>query len=208
MDIAEYLQDPCGTLSIPYCKAKTFIIPDTVKIIHSRDWNGQYKDYQRFFRLKHNLNNFAMTDFDFDTISIQLQAKQLSEMMNASYKHEGIVINEETILEWRKHETFREDLCVSINAKDGKMVASGIAEYDMICREGFLEWIQVLPEYRKKGLGKKIVTVLLRRLKNIGAEFVTVSGNLDNTSAPLELYKKCGFTGNDVWYICQERAMD
>ena len=149
-----------------------------------------------------------MTDFDFDTISIQLQAKQLSEMMNASYKHEGIVINEETILEWRKHETFREYLCVSINTKDGKMVASGIAEYDMICREGFLEWIQVLPEYRKKGLGKKIVTVLLRRLKNIGAEFVTVSGNLDNTSAPLELYKKCGFTGNDVWYICQERAMD
>ena len=204
MDITEYLQDPCGMLSIPYCKAKTFTIPEHIKIIHSRDWNGQFNDYQRFFRVKHSLQNLSMTDFDYDTISIEFQAKQLSEMINSSYVHEGIVVSEEDILKWRNHDTFREDLCIYINGKDGRMVASGIAEYDTICREGFIEWIQVLPEYRKKGLGKKIVTVLLRRFKEIGAEFVTVSGNLDNSSAPLELYRNCGFTGNDIWYICQE----
>ena len=26
---------------------------------------------------------------------------------------------------------------------------------------------------------------------------------LDNQAKPLELYKKCGFEGDDVWYICQ-----
>ena len=83
------------------------------------------------------------------------------------------------------------------------MIASGIAEYDENCREGILEWIQVLPEYRGKGLGKKIVSVLLNNLKKCGADFVTVSGNLDNVSAPLQLYKKCGFEGDDVWYICR-----
>ena len=80
-----------------------------------------------------------------------------------------------------------------INADNGKMAASGIAEYDKACREGFIEWVQVLPEYRRKGFGKRIVDVLLYRLKNIGAEFATVSGNLDNITEPLALYRKCGF---------------
>ena len=152
--------------------------------------------------MKHNLNDLAPIDFDYDTIAIDYQAKQLTEMINASYSHESISISENDVLRWKDHETFREDLCVYINADDGIMAASGIAEYDNTCREGIIEWIQVLPEYRKRGLGKKIVTVLLCRLKNIGADFVTVSGNLDNTSNPLSLYMSCGFTGNDVWYIC------
>jgi hypothetical protein len=44
-------------------------------------------------------------------------------MINASYGHENIVVNEKDILKWKQHETFLEDLCVYINADDGKMVA-------------------------------------------------------------------------------------
>lgn len=202
MDVKEYLKDPCGTLSVPYWKTMTMTVPDSVRIIHCRDWNGQYSDYQRFFRVKHDLTDLPGIDFDYDVISIEHQAKQLSGMINASYIHEGITVTEEEILQWREHETFREDLCVYINPDGGIMAASGIAEYDSCCREGSIEWVQVLPEYRGRGLGQKIVNVLLARLKKIGAEFVTVSGNLDNTSDPLELYRRCGFKGNDVWYIC------
>ena len=202
MDIEEYIQNPCGLLSVPYWKAKTLTIPNSIKIIHKSDWVGQYDDFQRFFRVKHSLYNLAPIDFDYDTISIDHQAKQLCEMINASYKHENIDISEKDILQWKKHETFREDLCIYINTMDGIMAASGIAEYDETCREGSIEWIQVLPEFRKRGLGKKIVSVLLGRLKSIGAEFVTVSGNLDSAFNPLGLYKKCGFEGDDIWYIC------
>ena len=206
MDIKEYLRDPCGTLSIPYWKAKSIVVPDTIKIIHARDWTGQYNDFKRFFRVRHNLNNLIRVDFDYDIISLDYQAKQLAEMINASYRHEKISVSEHDILQWKTHETFREDLCICINADDGKTVASGIAEYDEICHEGIIEWVQVLPEYRGKGLGQKIVTALLSRLKGLGAEFATVAGNLDNPTNPLELYKKCGFEGNDVWYICQVDA--
>lgn len=200
----DYLRDPCGTLSIPYWKSKTQIVPDTIKIIHSRDWTGQYKDFRRFFRVKHSLNDPIVTDFDYDTISIDCQAKQLADMINASYGHEGISVSEHDIMQWKTHKTFREDLCIYINADGGKMAASGIAEYDENCREGIIEWVQVLPEYRSRGLGQRIVTALLSRLKSLGADFVTVSGNLDNPTKPLELYKKCGFEGDDVWYICQK----
>ena len=204
MDIKEYLMDPCGTLSIPYWKAKSMVVPDTIKIIHARDWAEQYNDFKRFFRVRHNLSDLIRVDSDYDTLSLDCQTKQLAEMINASYRHENISVSEHDILQWKTHETFREDLCIYINADGGKMVASGIAEYDEICHEGIIEWVQVLPEYRNKGLGQKIVTVLLSRLKGLGAEFVTVSGNLDNPTKPLELYKKCGFEGDDVWYICQD----
>ena len=149
------------------------------------------------------MNDLSPIDYDYDTLSIDSQATQLCEMINESYKHENIVVSEQDILQWKQHKPFREELCVYINADNGKMAASGIAEFDEVCREGIIEWVQVLPEYRGRGLGKKIVDVLLNRLKSIGASFVTVSGNLDNTSKPLELYRKCGFTGDDIWYICQ-----
>lgn len=203
MDIKEYIQNPCRMLSIPYWKAINLTLPDTVKIVHASEWNGQYKIYERFFRIKHSLQNFATIDFDYNIIAIDNQTKQLADMINASYVHENIVVSEEEILRWKEHKTFRENLWVCIETSDGKMVASGIAEYDEECKEGILEWVQVLPEYRGMGFGKKIVIALLNELKKIGAEFATVSGNLDNVTTPLELYKKCGFFGEDVWYICR-----
>ena len=97
MDVKEYLQNPCGTLSIPYWKAKTLAIPDSMRIIHCSNWNGQYGNFQRFFRIKHDLNDLSPIDYDYDTLSIDYQATQLCEMINESYKHENIVVSEQTI---------------------------------------------------------------------------------------------------------------
>ena len=33
------------------------------------------------------------------------------------------------------------------------------------------------------------------------AKFATVSGKVENETKPEALYRKCGFTGNDVWHI-------
>ena len=87
MDVKEYLQNPCGTLSIPYWKAKTLAIPDSMRIIHCSNWNGQYGNFQSFFRIKHDLNDLSPIDYDYDTLSIDYQATQLCEMINESYKH-------------------------------------------------------------------------------------------------------------------------
>ena len=53
--------------------------------------------------------------------------------------------------------------------------ALGIAEIDRNVPEGSLEWIQVLPSIKGKGLGKVLVLELLHRLK-ARADFTTVSG--------------------------------
>ncbi len=76
----------------------------------------------------------------------------------------------------------------------------GIAEIDSAIQEGSLEWIQVLPAYRRMGIGKRIVQELLARLGK-RATFTTVAGGVDNPTNPEALYRSCGFTGRDVWWI-------
>ena len=58
------------------------------------------------------------------------------------------------------------------------------------------------PEKRGFGLGQAIVRELLLRLKG-KADFITVSGQIDNATDPEALYRKCGFTGNDIWCVVQ-----
>ncbi len=54
-----------------------------------------------------------------------------------------------------------------------KTAATGIAEFDVRIGEGILEWIQVSPEYRNRGLGAFVVNELLYRMQG-KAGFVTV----------------------------------
>lgn len=89
-------------------------LPDTIKMIHSQDWNEHYKNFERFFRVKHALEELDPIDFDYNTILIVEQANWLAEMINASYIHENIVVNEEDVLKWKDNKTFRENLCASI----------------------------------------------------------------------------------------------
>ena len=80
----------------------------------------------------------------------------------------------------------------------------GIADFDAEAKEGVLEWIQVLPECRGRKAGQFIVNELLRRMADRAA-FATVSGRVNNAASPELLYRKCGFTGDDVWHILMEK---
>jgi len=86
------------------------------------------------------------------------------------------------------------------------VAASGIAELDRDCGEGVLEWIQVSEQHRRRGLGVYLVNELLWRMKDL-ARFVTVSGRCGNLNNPEGLYRKCGFTGDDVWHILRKRCI-
>jgi len=64
--------------------------------------------------------------------------------------------------------------------------------------EGFVDWIQVLPAHRGRGLGTAMLSEALRRLEH--ARFVTVSGSLDDLRAG-ELFARCGFRQMRRWTI-------
>lgn len=201
---SEYLKNPCRMLSIPYWKMKSITIPDSIEIIHIDDFNNQYESYNRYFRIKHNLKKLVNIKHTIFQIDLNNQIDELIEMINNSYKNENIEINKDDILRFIKNPTYRPNLWIYIK-EDNRMVASGIGEYDEECNEGIIEWIQVLPDYRNKGYAQDIVNALLKEFKKMNTTFVTVSGNLDNITNPERLYRKCGFKGNDVWFICNRR---
>lgn len=206
--LIEYLNNPCGTLSIPYWKAKNITIPPDMKILHDRDFLSDIlSDYtdEKYFRLYHSLKyipKIATNDFEITTAT-RRDIKTIVQIINDSYT--DISVNKELIKSYTQTPVYNENLWIMVKEKaTDKFVGCGLADYDAEAKELILEWIQVLPEYRGKKIGQLIVTELLFRMKDV-ADFATVSGKVDNTTNPEALYRKCGFEGNDVWHILHKK---
>ena len=180
-----------------------------MKILHDREFEDrfllEYND-EKYFRLVHDLKNVESVRIDayeIRTASIE-DISLVQEIINRSY--EDLSVSYEQLLSCTKSEVYDPNLWIIIYEKStNKPVACGIAELDNEIREGVLEWIQVLSEYRGKKLGQLLVNELLARLQG-KADFVTVSGKVDNITKPEMLYRKCGFTGEDIWHILTKKG--
>jgi GNAT superfamily N-acetyltransferase len=113
-------------------------------------------------------------------------------------------INIEIVRGWLEHPVYDPELWLwVIDLASGEKAGLGIAERDSQVPEASLEWIQVLPAYRGMGLGKAIVTALVQRA-SADVRFTTVSGEISNVHQPEKLYRRCGFTGEDVWWLLND----
>lgn len=213
MDIDKYLKNPCGTYALPFWKERKLKLPDNMKVVHNEYFEDSYLKLYRdvtYFRLIHDLKNLGIAQlqypYEIKTVDIHNEVNDIVYIINNSY--EDIKVNESQVEGWTKEQVYDENLWIFIRDKEGnKPVALGIADLDKELKElkeGILEWIQVLPEYRAKGFGQVIVNELLVRLKE-KADFVTVSGQCMSESKPEKLYRRCGFEGNDVWHVMYKR---
>lgn len=201
----EYLKNPCGVRSIPYWKAKSITIPDGMIILHQCEYDkAQYQHYidEPYFRLIHDLKGLAKPvlpqGYSLCTASLSEYAAHISSC------YEGIGITEEELRSYTTRPVYDTALWLAVkDDQTGNIVATGIAELDREIGEGILEWIQVSQDYRRKGLGRYIVSELLWRMKG-KAGFATVSGQCNNATNPEGVYRKCGFTGKDVWHILRK----
>lgn len=162
-----------------------------------------FSQVKRFFRMMHGNSEVKMPvlDDDFEVVTAEpaREAQAISVFIAKCYP--DLRPSPSTVASWTTNPVFEQDLWIWIKGKNtGGPVALGIAERDGRIPEGSLEWIQVLPEYRGRGLGKALVLELLKRLQG-RVRFTTVSGELDNRTSPERLYRSCGFTGNDIWWL-------
>ncbi len=198
----EYIKAPCSVSSLPYWKTKNIVVPENMLILHDDMYNiDDYKDYsdEKYFRLLHDLKIVQRSSLSVGFSVVSATIEEFVDHINSCYS--DISISEQYLISYREHPVYDKYLWLAVKDNSiNKIVASGIAEFDPEIREGALEWIQVTKEYRGKGLGKFIVNELLYRLKE-RADFVTVSGKTNNETNPEILYRKCGFTGADVWHI-------
>ena len=206
--LTEYLNNPCGTLSIPYWKTKNITIPPDMKILHDNAFSAEIlSDYidEKYFRLYHNLKEIpkVITNDLEITTATRKDIKAIVQIINDSYT--DISVSKELIKSYTKTPVYNAALWIMVKEKaTDKYVGCGIADFDTEAKELILEWIQVLPQYRGKKIGQLIVTELLFRMKDVAA-FATVSGKVDNTTNPEALYRKCGFAGDDVWHILHKK---
>lgn len=210
LTIQKYIKNPCAQLSIPYWKAKTIKLPENMKIVHDREYSSkQYNNYvdEKYFRLLHTLKKIEAIKLDeFDIITANKNHNEtIVSIINDSY--EDLQVNLTQIQQYRKTPVYNSNLWVLVREKEtGKYVGCGIADYDTEVKELILEWIQVLPDYRQRKIGKFIINELLLRMKN-SADFATVSGKVDHKSNPELLYRSCGFSGNDIWHVLYLKEM-
>lgn len=161
-----------------------------------------YKHKVAYFRLIHKDRppdyncppGFKLADVD---PGVENQA--VAALIHACYA--DVQIDKDVVNSWTDHPVYDPKLWVwVVDTEHGVPAGLGIAEFDSAVPEASLEWIQVLPSYRGRGLGKTIVTELLRRVSG-RVDFTTVSGKVDNATHPEYLYRQCGFTGSDMWWL-------
>lgn len=203
ISIDTYRADPCGGLSIPYHKAKALILPPWLRVVHQRDfcaedWSG-WKDTP-YFRLYHDLEAVPFSPVP---APYRLEAAgeehcpAIAELIRLCY---GWDTPAEEVLSWRDAAVFRPELWLLVRDGGGALAGAAMGEFDPEVGEGTLEWVQVHPEHRRRGLGAALTAALLERLSDM-ADFATVSGEVMNPTAPEALYRRCGFTGEDVWHV-------
>ena len=202
----EYLICPCKVSSIPYWKSKSITVPDGMCIVHKDNFNKtEYQHYidEPYFRLIHSLQDLSIQVLPQGYLLYNATMKDFAEHINSCYS--GICVTEAGLRDYTARPVYDSSLWLAIkNNQTDEVVATGIAELDKEVGEGVLEWIQVSEQYRGYGLGKYVVSELLWRMKE-NATFATVSGQCNNPTNPEALYRKCGFTGSDVWHVLRKR---
>lgn len=159
---------------------------------------------QPFFRLSHSLRQVEAPILSdplvFRVVDPKTELADVAEIINLSYSWANYT--KDVVEKWIHHPVYDPALWVWVVDQETNALAGlGIAEFDARIPEVSLEWIQVHPNYRKRGVGQAIVLELLHRSKQKEALFATVSGKQGDDSNPEGLYRRCGFEGSDVWWV-------
>lgn len=208
----KYIASPTTAASLAFWKEESFIVPQNMLIIGENEYRHAldsdktafegFEDEPYFklvFRMAEKRIEKPALPHGFELYNGT--SKEFSEHIRLCY---GGGPDEAELEEYNRHLAHVPSLFVMLkDAASGEIAASGIAELDPRIGEGILEWIQVSPAARRRGLGRFVVSELLWRMRD-KADFVTVSGRLNDASDPLALYKSCGFSDMAVWHILKK----
>ena len=79
----------------------------------------------------------------------------------------------------------------------GAKKVSGIAGMRIVCGEGDIDNVAVLPEYRNHGIASSLVEELLKAGKEAGVEEFTLEVRVSNEAA-IRVYEKAGFVSEGI----------
>ncbi len=176
---------------------------DALAVFGKREFNHT----EPYFRIIHRGAPQVFTPphgFALKNVNPHTEVEDIVRLIHTCYRN--IRITSQIVRDWLEHPVYDPNLWVWImDDETGAHAGLGIAEMDHQVSEASLEWVQVLPKYQKRGLGTTIVSELLHRISG-NVDFITVSGKQNHATKPEQLYRRCGFTGSDVWYLLRART--
>lgn len=161
---------------------------------------GSFPVRRRYFRLSYSGSAMpkAPPGWRIREAAPEVDTEDVAAFIRQCYP--GSRLSAETVRKWETYPVHDPSLWIWVEDNAGRPIGLGIAEYDPEISEGSLEWIQVLPSCRRMGVGQVLVATLVRRLRPQSV-LITVSGEHGSASHPDMLYRKCGFVGNDAWWM-------
>ncbi|MGI6392007.1 MAG: GNAT family N-acetyltransferase [Candidatus Izemoplasmatales bacterium] len=206
MRAKEYLKNPTGASALSFWKTCHFNAPTHIKVINENEFNPNLLETHTdevYFKLVHYLENIEKQFKSDKFIFVKASTEEFVNHINSCYEKERLTADE--LESYKNRPVYDEDLWICLYDNVNHVIAAtGIAEFDREIKEGYLDWIQVSKEYRGQGLDKIIVYELLKRLKR-KANFVTVSGRVNNKTNPEKLYESCGFENKVLCHILTEK---
>ncbi len=158
-----------------------------------------YSD-ERYFKLAHHLKDIQKPELKLGLRLIDRPVEDFMKHIEECYDGE---MDSSILKDYPRHPTYDASLWIAVVDKTGRIVGSAIGELDPEMKEGSLEWVEVSKDRRKQGIGAYLVKELLWRMRG-KADFVTVSGKVNNPSNPEALYERCGFGGKVIWHILRK----
>lgn len=70
---------------------------------------------------------------------------------------------------------------------DGQIVGTALGSFDG--RRGYIQKLVVKKDFQRRGIGKKLMDEVVKRLKSLGVVYVPINCEIENEA----FYKKCGF---------------
>ncbi len=129
-----------------------------------------------------------------------------AKLMNEAYPSLPQLMCPEKLQEMTRTDYFFSDGWFFLrDRREAKRVGLAICGYCEELEEGFIDWLEVLPRYRHRGLGASLVREAIRRLCD-RARFVTASGSLEAPFVVGDLYTECGFQQARQWTILGHRS--
>jgi GNAT superfamily N-acetyltransferase len=180
-------------LSIPFA----LVHEDSTPIFDAFDFS-QREVYFRLICTK-PLKPSLPPGFKFEVVDPSVETPAVAQIIKDCYQ--DMHVSDEIVRSWLDYPVYdpRSWMWI-VEIATGKKVGLGIAEINRKVPEASLEWIQVLPNYRRLGIGTALVRELCMRVWP-EVDFITVSGKVHSDSQPEKLYRCCGFTGSDVWWL-------
>lgn len=93
---------------------------------------------------------------------------------------------------------YRPDLDMMVVTPSGGLACYALGWYDPRSRTGLMEPVGTHEEFRRQGLGRRIIQEMTRRLAVLGAQKVTI-GSYETNQASTGLYQSAGYSLNGYW---------